>query len=68
MKSEYLNVLSDLMETGPMAFSNSIFKKSIDECEKRELICLIASQFLAYKDIAEKLNTILKEIHSIFFQ
>ena len=65
MKQEYINLLSDIQEIGPVAFAQATQKEN-DAGLRMQMIALIANQFLQYRDMAERQNLIFREIGFIF--
>jgi hypothetical protein len=52
------------MEFGSQAFAGHIIDLK-DKFEKKEALTLVTSQFLSYHDFAEKMNSLIVNLHDV---
>ncbi|EAS03382.2 hypothetical protein TTHERM_00730310 (macronuclear) [Tetrahymena thermophila SB210] len=67
LKSDHQNLIHDLIEIGSTNFTKQIMSTN-NQVQQRDVFNLVASQFLSFKDLSEKVNQLLNDLQILFFQ
>ncbi|KAL4477784.1 hypothetical protein ABPG72_018958 [Tetrahymena utriculariae] len=67
LKSDHQNLIHDLIEIGSTNFTKQIMATN-NQVQQRDVFNLVASQFLSFKDLSEKVNQLLNDLQILFFQ